>query len=243
MDDSAFPRAAIVLAAGLGLRMRPVTEHLPKPLVKVAGKCLVDYALDFVEGAGVEHAVVNASYKAEMLEAHLRGRTHPRILLSREEAPLETGGGIREALPHLGALPFLSVNSDIICISGPRHAGLRLRDAWDDARMDALLLLHPLERALGFEGAGDFFLDGAGRLTRRGAQARAPYVFAGVQLLHPRFFTGCPARGAFSLNLLYNRGLQPDGTLARVAGLVHDGDWLHVGDPAGLRAGEAYFNR
>lgn len=238
-----FPTRGIVLAAGLGLRMRPITEHMPKPLVPVAGKPLVDYALEFMQTGGVQDVVVNASYKAEMLEAHLALRRSPRITVSREETPLETGGGIREALPYLGEKPFLSINSDIICVSGSTHAVKRLRVHWDDANMDALLLLHAVENAVGYEGAGDFFVDTQGALTRRGEGGKAPYVFAGVQLLHPRFFEGCPAQGPFSMNVLYNRGRHADGTLHRVFGLVHDGDWLHVGDPAGLASAEQYFTR
>ncbi len=233
---------AIILAAGLGLRMRPLTDKLPKPLVPVLGKPLIDYSLDFVQSAGIEQAVVNASYLADALVAHLQKRAHPHVTISREAEPLETGGGIREALPHLGAAPFLSVNSDTICVNGRAHAVERLRKAWDDARMDALLLVHPLERVTGYEGPGDFFVSDSGMIRRRGEAAGAPYVFTGIQLLHPRFFQGCPATGAFSLNVLYNRGMSKDGTLARVFALPHDGGWLHVGDPAGLAAAETYLS-
>lgn len=240
--SASFPERAIILAAGLGLRMRPLTDRLPKPLVPVAGRPLVDYSLDFVAAAGIADVVINASYRADQLEAHVRICTHPRVHVSREETPLETGGGIRQALPWLGSMPFVSINSDVICLNTGGHALHRLREAWDDACMDALLLLHPVERALGYDGPGDFFLAPDGALRRRGDRPRAPYVFAGIQLLHPRFFVGCPESGPFSLNLLYNRGVQPDGTLHRVRGLLHTGDWLHVGDLAGLERAEAYFS-
>lgn len=213
--------------------MRPLTDTLPKPLVPVAGRTLLDRALDFVTGGGVAEAVVNISYRGDQVRAHLAARPAPPVVtLSHEEAPLETGGGIREALPLLGVAPFFSVNSDIICLPGENHPLTRLREAWDDTDMDALLLLHPVERAVGYDGAGDFFLAGDGTLTRRGSAPAAPYVFAGVQLLHPRLFAGCPESGAFSLNLLYDR------SLPRLRGLAHDGAWLHVGDAAGLAAAE-----
>ncbi|MBV8938870.1 MAG: nucleotidyltransferase family protein [Alphaproteobacteria bacterium] len=229
---------AIILAAGLGLRMRPLTEALPKPLIRVAGKCLIDYALDFTAAGGVGEAVVNISYKAEMMEAHLHGRTHPRVLLSREGQPLETGGGIAQALPLLQAVPFFSLNSDVIVMSGAQHPFRRLRAAWDDARMDALLLLHPVAQAIGYGAPGDFFLNADGSVKRRRAGKEAPYVFCGVQLLHPRLFKHRPALSAFSLNTLYNGGAGDDGTLPRVHALVHDGAWLHVGDAEGIAQAE-----
>jgi MurNAc alpha-1-phosphate uridylyltransferase len=227
-----MPERAMILAAGLGLRMRPLTERIPKPLVQVAGRPLIDYALDFVEAGGAREAVVNTSYLADLLEAHLRARTAPHITVSREDAPLETGGGIAKALPLLGAQPFFSLNSDAITLSGPAHPFIRLQEAWNGARMDALLLLQPRESASGYEGAGDFFIGENGALTRRGDAPSAPYVFTGVQLMHPRLFTGCP-KGAFSLNVLYNRDL------SRIHAIVHDGLWLHVGDTAGLAQAEA----
>ncbi len=237
-----FPHKAIVLAAGLGLRMRPLTETMPKPLVKVAGVPLIDRALDFLHSAGVNEAVVNASYLGDMLAAHLAARKQGmNIQLSREDVPLETGGGIRDALPLLNTPRFFAVNSDVICINGARHALARLHEAWDDARMDALLLLHPMQTAVGFEGPGDFFLDEQQGVRRRDAHSSAPYVFTGIQLIHARLFEHCPPEGPFSLNVLYNRGMHENGTLPRVHALVHDGAWLHVGDIAGLHAAEAWF--
>ncbi len=228
-----MPERAMVLAAGLGLRMRPLTERMPKPLVPVLEKPLIDYALDFVQGGGIESCVVNTSYLADMLEAHLHRRTTPIITISREEAPLETGGGIAQALPLIGDAPFFSLNSDAITLSGPAgHPFALLRNAWNDAAMDALLLLHPRETALGYDGPGDFFLHANGHIERRGDAAFAPYVFTGVQILHPRLFKNCPG-GAFSLNLLYNRDLR------RIRAVAHDGKWLHVGDAQGLAAAEA----
>ena len=237
------PTHAMILAAGLGLRMRPLTQSTPKPLIEVAGRALIDHALAFVRDGGIAHAAVNKSYLADQLEAHLKKhRGAPEVTLSHEDSPLETGGGILRALPHLGAAPFLSLNSDSITLGAGAHPARRLSDAWNGQAMDALLLLHPRETARGYEGKGDFFLNGDGSVRRRGEAAAAAYIFTGVQLLHPRIFDGAPA-GAFSLNVLYNRGLQPDGTCPRIHALVHDGEWLHVGDPAGLKAAEQVFKK
>lgn len=233
---------AMILAAGLGMRMRPITATIPKPMVEVAGRKLIDYAIAQAVAAGAEEVVINTSYLAEKLEAYLAaGAYAARLHISREEAPLETGGGIAKALPWLGAEPFFSLNSDTICVDLPGcdPALARLKATWDDARMDALLLLHPRERAVGYDGAGDFFLNG-GEVRRRGEGEAAPYVFTGVQLIHPRLFAECPA-GKFSMNLLYDRHRQADGTLGRISAIVHDGDWLHVGDLQGLALAEAYF--
>jgi MurNAc alpha-1-phosphate uridylyltransferase len=169
-----------------------------------------------------------------MIEAHLAGRVSPRIVLSREDdALLETGGGVRKALPLLGDGPFYVVNADIAWEDGSVPALRRLADRWDDAAMDALLLLHPVESATGYDGAGDYAVDAAGRPRRRREEAAAPYVFTGVQLLHPRLFDGAPA-GPFSLTRLYDRA-QGSG---RLSGLVHDGDWHHIGTLAGLEIAE-----
>lgn len=225
---------AIILAAGLGLRMRPLTERIPKPLVEVAGKPLIDWALDCAEDGGVTLAVVNTSYKAEMIESHIARRNAPAILVSREEEPLESGGGIANALPLLGEKAFFAINSDTICLSGTTHPLKRLLAAWNQETMDALLLLHPRESAIGYNGAGDFFLSEGGSLRRRGEQADAPYVFTGIQLIHPRLFDGAPEY-TFSINQLYDRDL------IRIHGLIHDGDWLHVGDLPGLARADAFL--
>ncbi len=231
---------AMVLAAGLGKRMRPLTDMMPKPLVPVAGRKLVDHTLDWLHASGVREAVVNTHYKADMLEAHLATRAQPVISISREAQLLETGGGIFYALPLLGAEPFVVVNSDSICVDTHTPALESLRAKWDDAALDALLLVYPVERAIGYDGVGDFFFEAGGTLRRRAKHPSAPYVFTGVQLLHPRMFATAPA-GAFSMNLLYDRNIGNDGTLARIGAVVHDGAWLHVGDPDGLKKAEAFF--
>lgn len=231
------PHAGMVLAAGLGLRMRPLTEHLPKPLVEVAGRPLIEYTLELLERQGIEQLVVNASYLAPKLEAYFKQRQGGAVSLSFEEERLETGGGVARALPLLGDAPFYVMNSDVILCDGTNVPALeRLAEAWDGERMDALLLLMPKEKAIGYDGEGDFFLEN-GCVRRRGDAATAPYVFTGTQLLHPRLFTGCP-QGAFSLNVLYDRSRDGKGALQRVGGIVHDGKWLHVGDPDGKRQAE-----
>ncbi len=235
--SSNIPRQAMILAAGQGKRMRPLTDHLPKPMIEVAGKKLIDYAIDNLARAGVNKLVVNSSYKAEILEDYLSRRAVLKPVFSREPVALETGGGIAQALHHFDNAPFFAVNGDVIWVDGATPALSRLAQHFDTS-LDGVLLLHPRETALGFEGPGDFFMDAQGHLARRGNRDNAPYVYAGVQLLHPRLFEQSP-EGAFSLNLLYDRALAK--APARIRGVVHDGAWLHVGDPAGRTQAEAYL--
>lgn len=234
-----IPEKAMLLSAGLGTRMKPLTDHMPKPLIPVSGVTLIDRALDWFAKAGVEEAVVNTHYKAQMIEAHLAKRARPRVQISYEEVVLETGGGIKKALPFFAGAPFFSANSDVIFLDGKIPALQRLWQAWDDSRMDALLLLHPVAEAVGYDGKGDFFME-QGKLRRRMGQPSAPLVFTGAQILHPRLFRDAPD-GPFSLNMLYNRGMNENGVLARVSAIVHDGAWLHVGDPQGLAKAEAFL--
>lgn len=230
-----LPQKGMVLAAGLGTRMRPLTNTTPKPLIKVGGHALLDHVLDWMSASGINDVTVNTHYLADQIESHVQRRTQPKIMLSSEASQLlETGGGITKALPWLGSAPFISANSDTICVDGTTPAIARLAQHWDDESMDALLLLHPVEKAIGYEGRGDFFLNPEGKLTRRTDNHFAPYVFTGVQLLHPRLFTNAPS-GPFSMNLLYDRNL------SRVRAIVHDGNWLHVGDPQGLSQAEAWL--
>ena len=224
---SAAPTHAMVLAAGLGLRMRPITLTRPKPLVAVAGRTMLDRVLDHLERAGIGRVVVNSHWLGEQVAAHLAGR--PGITLSPEDSLLETGGGVARALPHLGAGPFFVANADIVWTDGASPALARLAQAWDPAAHDALLLLVARDRAVGHDGPGDFFLDPDGRPRRRGEAALAPFLFTGVQILHPRLFAGAPD-GAFSLNRLYDRAL----AVGRLGALVHDGGWYHVGTPEAL---------
>ncbi len=230
------PRRGMVLAAGLGLRMRPITNKLPKPLVPILNRTLLDRALDRLEEAGVEEAVVNVHHLGEMIEQHLSGRHAPKITLSIEETRLETGGGVAKALPLLGDTPFIVANGDVLWLDGPHPTLDLLAAAWDDDEMDALLLLHPTVEAYGYRGDGDFLMDPGGRLSRRPERELAPYLFAGVQILHPRLFGDEPA-GSFSLNLLYDRAIER----GRLFGVLHDGKWFHVGTPEDLAVAETYM--
>lgn len=222
------PHHAMVLCAGLGLRMRPITTHIPKPLIEVAGRSMLDRVLDHLDEAQVQNIVVNYHWLGEQIRDHLTGR--PGIIFSDEtEQLLETGGGVAKALPLLGDDPFYAINGDIVWFNGLIPALDRLAAAWDDERMDALLLMQRTPSAFGYEGHGDFFLDPLGLARRRRPREEAPLLFAGVQILHPRLMTQVPS-GPFSLNKLYDRALS-DG---RLYGIVHDGEWFHVGDPASL---------
>jgi MurNAc alpha-1-phosphate uridylyltransferase len=226
------PSHAMLLAAGLGLRLRPITVTLPKPLVAVQGRTMLDRALDHLDLAGVSHRVVNLHWLGDMIRRHLADRTG--IAFSEEPELLETGGGVAKALPLLGSEAFYVCNADIVWRNGATPTLLRLAAAWDDVRMDALLLLQPTATAFGYDGCGDYFLDGEGRAIRRLTGQISPFLFAGVQILHPRLFEGAPP-GKFSLNLLYDRA-QDTG---RLFGIVHDGEWYHIGTPDSLAAAEA----
>lgn len=229
-------RRAMALAAGLGLRLRPITDSLPKPLVAVGGKAMLDHALDRLEAAGVAECVVNLHHLGPRIRAHLAPRSQPRIVFSDEtDQLLETGGGVAKALPLLGPDPFFVVNADIVWFDGPAGSALeRLARAWDGARLDALLLLMPRQDAFGYEGPGDFALDAQSRPRRRGDASQAPYVFAGVQILTPGLFARAP-KGPFSLNLLYDQALAE----GRLGAVIHDGRWFHVGTPDALVAANA----
>ncbi|MGC6329823.1 nucleotidyltransferase family protein [Rhizorhabdus sp. FW153] len=222
---------AMVLAAGLGKRMRPLTATRPKPLVEVAGKALLDHVLDRLRSAGIGKVVVNAHYLADALEAHLaRKAADLDVRLSDERALLlETGGGVAKALPLIDEDQFLIANSDNLWIDGPVDAIELLASSWDDAAMDALLLLVPLARANCHSGLGDFHMDGAGRIARRRPSRVAPFVFTGVQIVSKRLFHDLP-EGAFSFNLLWDRAIAE----GRAFGLVHQGLWFDVGTPPAI---------
>ena len=232
------PTRAMVLAAGLGTRLRPITDTVPKPMVKVAGKPMIDTVIDRLAAIGVAEIIVNTHHLAEVIESHLKARPAPRIVFSREQDILETGGGIRKALPLLGDRPFYVVNGKIIWLNGKVDALIRLAETWDDARMDGLLLLQPTVTAVGYNGPGDFHIDQIGRVRRRREWEVAPFVYAGIQILHPRLFQGAPD-GAFSLNVLYDRAIESE----RLFGLRHDGEWFHVSTPQQLAEVEARIAR
>ena len=232
------PKTAMVLAAGLGTRMRPLTNDRHKALVEVGGRALIDHVLDRLADAGVEQAVVNVHWFADRLESHLAARTHPAIVISDERAELlETGGGLKKARPLLGDDPVFVANIDSVWIDRGDALGGALADLirlWDPERMDAALLLARREGAIGFEGDGDFFLAKDGRLTFRGEAASAPFAYMGVHITRPDYADHGP-NGPFSLSPLW-RASAAEG---RLFGCVLDGDWMHVGDPQARDEAEA----
>jgi MurNAc alpha-1-phosphate uridylyltransferase len=232
----AMPDTAMVMAAGLGKRMRPLTATTPKPLVRVAGKPLIDHSLDRLGAAGVARAVVNVHYLPEQIEAHCAARrVAPQVTISDErDLLLETGGGLAAALPMLGADPFFCVNSDNIWLNGPQDALHRLAARWDGDRMDALLLVVSHARAFGHGGPGDFHLDSMGRVSRRRGQRVAPFIFTGIQIVHPRLIADPPA-AVFSTNIFWNRAI----AAGRLYAVPHDGLWFDIGSPTAIAPAEA----
>jgi N-acetyl-alpha-D-muramate 1-phosphate uridylyltransferase len=231
------PEAGMVLAAGLGVRMRPLTDTVPKPLVRLKGRALIDHVLDRLAAAGIASAVVNVHYLAEALEAHLSQRKRPQIVISNERGQiLDTGGGVVHALPKLGPEPFLIHNSDSVWIEGVGSNLERLFADWDPDTMDSLMLLASAATSLGYEGPGDFVMANNGRLVRRGERQMAPFVFTGVSIAHPRMFEGAP-QGAFSLNQLWDRAIEK----GRLYGIRLDGLWMHVGTPEALKEAERWI--
>lgn len=230
-----MPRRAMVLAAGLGTRMRPFNGQIPKPLVQVGGKSLIDYVLDRLADAGVERAVVNVHHLADQIERHLAARQRPAIVVADERRELlGTAGGVLNALPQLGDAPFFHVNSDTIWIDGVQPNLARLADAFDPDRMDALLLLASTTSSIGYAGRGDFAMAADGRLTRRGERDVVPFVYAGAAVLTPAFFAGTPA-GPSSMSPLFDRAVEA----GRLYGLRLEGIWMHVGTPEAVAAAEA----
>lgn len=228
-----LPTRAMVLAAGFGKRLRPLTLSRPKPLVSVAGRTLIDRTLDRLEAAGVTDVVVNLHYRADMLAEHLAERATPNIILSMEDELLETGGGVLNALDRLGPDPFLVVNSDMIWRDALTNTLGLMGRQFDPTQMDALLMMQPTITAHGYRGQGDFHMDSAGRLRRRKSPKVAPFLFSGVQILRAEVFAGMTVE-PFSLNRIYDQA-QAAG---RLFGTRHDGDWLDVGTPAGLAVAE-----
>ena len=230
------PRTAMIMAAGLGKRMRPLTASRPKPLIEVNGKALLDHVLDRLRTAGVQRIVVNVHYLADALEAHLSTRAHGlEVVISDErEQLMETGGGLVRAAPLIDCDPFLALNSDNLWIDGPADTIKLLASQWDDSKMDALLLLVPQARALGHKGMGDFHMDRAGRIRRRERSHVAPFVFTGIQMVSKRLLRDAPD-GPFSTNVLWDRAIAE----GRAFGAVHQGLWFDVGTPQSIPMTEA----
>ena len=233
------PTTAMVLAAGLGLRMHPITDKTPKPLIKVAERTLLDHALDRLVAVGVTKAVVNAHHLADQIVDHLKFRRDLEIVISDETgALLETGGGVKKALDQLGPDPFYIVNADVLWLNGTTDALERLANAWRDDEMDALLMLHSTVEAYGYRGRGDFVVDPVGKLARRPEREIAPYVFTGIEIIHPRALKKTPD-GAFSLNVVFDRTIEAE----RLYGIIHDGEWFDIGTPDGLNQAEIYMGQ
>lgn len=231
-------KRAMVMAAGKGTRMLPLTDTMPKPLVPLAGRPLIDHVLDRLEEAGIEEVIVNTHYFADMLEAHLTTRRSPHIVLSDERAELlDTGGGAKKALPLLGNEPIITFNSDSVWVEEGSNTLRSLIDVFDPERMDALLLLAEVKSTIGFVGRGDFEQDAEGRLIRRKPDGTAPFMFAGVQIIKPALFADGPD-GPFSTNLIWDR-LMPK---TRLFGHCMQGTWMHVGTPEDLAKAEAFLH-
>ncbi len=234
---SVHPAKAMVLAAGLGLRMRPLTDNMPKPLVEVAGRTLLDHVLDRLGAAGVSEAIVNVHYLPDQIIDHVASRKRPRVIISDErDKVLGTGGGVVNALPLLGEAPFFHVNADTMWIDGVRSNLARLAETFDPARMDILLLMAPTTSSIGYGGSGDYAMLPDGALRKRKEHQVVPFVYAGVAILSPSVFADAPS-GEFSLTKMFDRANAQE----RLFGLRLDGVWMHVGTPDAVHAAEEAF--
>jgi N-acetyl-alpha-D-muramate 1-phosphate uridylyltransferase len=232
-----MPKRAMILAAGFGKRMMPLTDKLPKPLIEVGGRSMLDRNIDRLRDEQIETIVINTHYLGDLIEQHVhRRKKPPEIIVSHENIILETGGGVAKALPALGKDIFFVVNADSLWLNGPTSALQRMVGLWDDEKMDGMLLLHSTVDSYGYSGMGDFCIDPAGVIENRPEREISPFVFTGIQILHPRLFAEAPA-GAFPLTVLYNRAIEN----GRLYGVVHDGEWFHIGSPDGLAEAESYM--
>lgn len=222
------PKKAFVLAAGMGERMKPLTDNCPKPLLVINGKTMLDHALDALMEAGVEEAVVNTYYLGQMITDHLKNRKHPRITFSHETELLDTGGGVKKMLKFFGDEPFYVLNADVLWTNGKEPTLRAMANKWDAAKMDLLLLLHPSANIPDYAGKGDYFLaDGTDQpIFAKGTDKKANYVFAGPRIVHPRLFDGAP-EGKFGFLQLFHKAEKA----GRLYGFRHDGEWYHVGTP------------
>lgn len=232
-------KTAMVLAAGLGTRMRPLTDSQSKPMVRLKGRPLIDHVLDQVAAAGIGTAVVNVHHFPDQLAAHLAPRRKPAIRISDERGELlDTGGGVVRALPLIGNGPFLIHNSDSVWVEGVGSNLARLIDRFDPRRMDCLMLLASAATSIGYDGLGDFTMDANGKIERRGERRTAPFVFAGVSIASPALFEGAP-KGRFSLNTVWDQASER----GRLFGIRLDGVWMHIGTPDALEAAERWLDR
>lgn len=238
MSTAQLPKQAMVLAAGLATRMRPLTDDLPKALLEVDGQTVLDHCLDRLTGSGIEKVVINLHHFGEKIEDQLRQRNDIEIIFVREEKLLETGGGISNALNYFCENAFITMNAKMILLDGATSVLHRLGAAWHDAEMDGLLLVHSTVEAYGYCGRGDFFVDPLGKLTWRPEREVAAYVYTGLQILHPRLFDGAP-QGKFPLSVLYDRAIEDE----RLYGMVHDGEWFLIETPEGLEQANQYTHQ
>lgn len=231
-----LPETAMVLCAGRGTRLAPITDNLPKPMVPVGDAPILERTLEHLKDAGVKRVVVNTHYLSDYITRYIERRKDPAITVIHEETVLETGGGVKNALPHLGDEPFFVVNGDSVWLDGMRNALHRFADTWDSEKMDIQLLLYPFARVLGWHGYGDYTMDEIGRLTSREEVKVAPYAYMGVSIVHPRLFADAPD-GAFSMRKLYDKA-EEEG---RLFGALHDGLWYHISTPADLERANQRF--
>ena len=230
-------KTAMILAAGYGTRMLGLTQKVPKPLIKVDSVPLIDHVINRLLEGGTERLVVNLHYLGKQIEDHLKRRQSPKIFFSWEkDSPLETGGGVKLALPKIGKVPFWVINSDSIWLNGPTAMMQRMEQIWDSKKMDVLLLLQSTVDSHGYEGPGDFNLDPEGRVSRRREGEVSPWLFTGIQIVNPKVFLKIPEL-SFSLNLVFDEAIKNK----RLFGIVHDGEWFHVGTPEGLEEVEEYM--
>ena len=233
------PTRGMIMAAGLGMRMRPLTNDRPKPLIEVAGRTLLDHAIDRLKAAGVGMIVVNVHYKGEMVIEHLKKRKDIEIRIQDErDRLLDTGGALRKALPHFQGEPFFTHNSDSIWLESWGSNLKRMADRWDDQEMDCLMLLAATHSSIGFEGRGDFTMDGMGKLARRQSQRLAPFAWPGIQIIHPRLIERGPNEDVFSTNKLWDLAISDD----RLYGIRLDGKWMHIGTPEAKAEAEAFLD-
>ena len=234
-----MPKIAMILAAGFGKRLRPITNKTPKPMLKVAGRTLLDHSIDHLVDSSIEKIVINIHHLGSLIEQHITRRTDVEVVISDEsDELLETGGGIMKALPLLGEDPFFVINGDVLWLDGPTPALQRLASTWNHKHMDALLLLHSTVEAYGYDGKGDFIVDPGGALVRQPEREISPYLFAGVQILQAKALSEAPV-GPFSLNLIYDKAIEQ----GRLFGLINDGEWFHIGTANGLSEAEGYFRQ
>ena len=224
MSTSQHIDTAMVLAAGFGKRMAPLTDTVPKPLLTLCGKPLIDFSMENLKAGGVTRFVVNTHYLPDQIERYFAGRRD--VTLCFEEEIQETGGGVRDALPHLGSAPFFVTSSDALWFNGVKPVVQRMREAWDAEEMDVLLLLVQATEAHGYDGTGDYYLDETGAAAHRGERQVAPFVFGGLQILKPALFDDVP-EGSFRLLEIYRRAEEA----GRLKAITHDGEWFHIGTP------------